>query len=91
MTTAGLQYSGRRGQYQNLFKFGKRWRIGGAFAVVHSRTYNDGVTFVAMMPLITYDLGRVKLNATYLPKLGHYNEVDAFGFYISIPFGQPGR
>ena len=56
MTTAGLQYSGRRGRYQNLFKFGKRWRIGGAFAVVHSRTHNDGVTFLAMIPLITYDL-----------------------------------
>ncbi len=58
MTTAGLQYSGKQALYQNFFKFGKRWRIGGAFAVVHSRTYN---------------------------------EVDAFGFYICIPFGQPGR
>ena len=73
------------------FKFAKRWRIGGAFAVVHSRTYNDGVTFLAMIPLITYDLGRIKFNATYLPKLGHYNEVDAFGFYISIPFGKRTR
>lgn len=73
------------------FKFAKRWRIGGALAIVHSRTYNDGVTFLAMIPLITYDMGRVKLNATYLPELGHYNEVDAFGFYISIPFGQWAR
>jgi len=73
------------------FKFGKRFRIGGALAVVHSRTYNEGVAFIGMIPLVTYDLGRVKLNATYLPKLGHLNEVAAFGFYISIPFGQPGR
>lgn len=70
------------------YKFAKRWRIGGALAVVHSATYNEGVTFLAMIPLITYDMGRVKLNAIYLPKLGHYNEVDAFAFYISIPFGQ---
>jgi hypothetical protein len=70
------------------FKFAKRWRIGGALAVVHSQTYNEGVTFLAMIPLITYDMGRVKLNAIYLPKLGHYNEVAAFGFYISIPFGK---
>jgi hypothetical protein len=70
------------------FKFSKHWRIGGALAVVHSLTYNDGVTFLAMIPLITYDLGFVKLNATYLPELGSLNEVDAFGFYISIPFGQ---
>ena len=73
------------------FKFAKRWRIGGALAIVHSRTYNEGVAFVAMIPLITYDMGRVKLNATYLPKLGHHNEVAAFGFYISIPFGQFAR
>jgi hypothetical protein len=81
-TFAGLGYQ---------FKFAKRWKIGGAVAVVHSQTYNNGVTFLAMIPLVTYDLGRVKLNATYLPKLGHYNEVDAFGFYISIPFGQSAR
>lgn len=70
------------------FKLGKRWGIGGALALVHSRTYNKGVAFVGMIPLLTYDLGPIKLNATYLPKLGHYNCVDAFGFYIGIPFGR---
>jgi hypothetical protein len=70
------------------FKFGKSWRIGGALAVLDSRTYNDGATFVGMIPLITYDLGRIKLNAVYFPRFGQYNEVDAFGFYISIPLGQ---
>ena len=69
------------------FKLGERWRIGGAVAAVHSQTYNDGVAFVAMIPLITYDLGSFKLNATYLPKIKGHNEVDAFGFYISIPLG----
>ena len=33
-------------------------------------------------------LGRIKLNAVYMSKFGQYNEVDAFGFYISIPLGQ---
>jgi hypothetical protein len=70
------------------FKFGKRWGIGGALALVHSQTYNKGVAFVGMIPLITYDMGPIKLNATYLPKVGHYNCVDAFGFYIGIPFGR---
>ena len=70
------------------FKFGKRFRIGAALAVVQSQTYNKGAAFVGMIPLASYDLGRVKLNLTYLPKLGSYNTVDAFGFYISIPFGQ---
>ena len=73
------------------FKVGERWRIGGALAAVNSRTYNRGVTFVGMIPLITYDIGCIKLNAAYFPKFGHYNEVDAFGFYISIPLGQWAR
>jgi hypothetical protein len=73
------------------FKFGERWRIGGALATVNSQTYNRGITFVGMIPLITYDMGRVKLNAVYFPKFGNYNQVDAFGFYIGIPLGKPAR
>lgn len=73
------------------FKLGEHWKFGGALAVVHSQTYNDGVTFLGMFPLITYDAGPVKLNAVYFPKLGDFNEVAAFGFYISIPFGQWAR
>ena len=67
------------------FKFAKRWRIGGAFAVLHSRTYNESVTFLTMIPLITYDFGRIKVNAVYFPKIGNRNEVAAFGLYFSIP------
>jgi hypothetical protein len=73
------------------FKLGERWRIGGAVAVVNSRTYNDGVTFVGMIPLLSYDMGNVKLNAVYFPKIRHYNEVDVFGFYLSIPLGPGAR
>ena len=73
------------------FKFGERWKIGGAVAVVQSQTYNDGVTFLGMFPLVTYDAGPVKLNAVYFPKFGEFNEVAAFGFYISIPLGQLAR
>ena len=47
-----------------------------------------GVTFLAMIPLLTYDLGGVQLNAVYFPKIGNYNEVAAFGFYATIPVGQ---
>lgn len=73
------------------FKIGEHWRIGGALAAVYSRTYNDGVAFIAMIPLVTCDLGRVKLNATYLPKIPGHNEVAAFGFYIGIPLGRQAR
>jgi hypothetical protein len=68
------------------FEFGEYWKAGGALAAMRSRTYNRGVTFLAIIPLITLDLGRIKLNAVYFPKFGGYNKVDAFGFYLSIPF-----
>ena len=67
------------------FKFGKRWKIGGGLAVMKSRTYNDGEAFICAAPLITYDIGHIKLNAVYFPKFEPYNEVNTFGFYISIP------
>jgi hypothetical protein len=81
--SAWAQFAGLGYQY----KVSRRWRIGGAVAVVNSPTYNRGATFVGMIPLITYDLGRIKLNAVYFPKVANYNEVEIFGFYLSFPFG----
>jgi hypothetical protein len=51
-------------------------------------TYNNGVAFVGMIPLITYDAGPIKLNAVYFPKIPNYNEIAAFGFYITLPLGR---
>ena len=70
------------------FKVADHWRIGGALAAVDSRTYNDGVAFVAMIPLVTYDFGRVKLNAVYYPRISRYSEVAAFGVYVSVPLAK---
>ena len=70
------------------FKLGEHWRIGGALAAFSSKTYNRGVTFLGMIPLVTYDLGHVQLNGVYFPKVGDYNEVAAFGFYVTLPIGQ---
>lgn len=70
------------------FKLGGHWRMGGALALFNSRTYNNGAAFIGLIPLVTYDFGRFKLNAVYFPKFGHYNEIAAFGFYLSIPFRQ---
>ena len=52
---------------------------------------NDGAAFFGMIPLMTCDLGRIKLNAVYFPKFAQYNEVDAFGFHLSIPVGRWAR
>ena len=69
------------------YKLG-RWRLGGALLGVQSETYNHGRAFIAPLPILTYDLGRVKLNAVYAPRYGQYNEFAVFGFYFSVPLRQ---
>jgi hypothetical protein len=69
-------------------KFGKRWRLGGALVAVHSPTYNEGRLLVGPLPIVTYDLGPVKLNAMYVPRIDGYNEFAVFGLYFSLPLGR---
>ena len=70
------------------YKVGKRWRLGGALLGVQSETYNNGSFFVAPIPIVTYDLGPVQLNAIYVPRYGSYNDFAVFGFYFSLPLGR---
>jgi hypothetical protein len=70
------------------FKLGKRWRLGGALSAIQSETYNNGNLFVAPIPILTYDLGPVKLNAIYVPRYDDYNKFAVFGFYFSVPLKQ---
>ena len=70
------------------FKLGKRWRLGGALVGVDSPTYNRGRSFIAPLPIVTYDLGAVQLNAIYVPRYGDYNRFAVFGLYFGIPFGK---
>ena len=67
------------------YKFGERWRAGGALLAVQSQTYNHGHAFIAPLPILTYDLGAVKLNAIYVPRYGDYNRFAVFGLYFSVP------
>jgi hypothetical protein len=69
-----------------LWKAGGGWRLGGALALMHSDTYNRGRTFIAPMPVIAYDWGRATLNMTYFPRVSGFNEVDALGFWVTLPF-----
>ena len=55
---------------------------------VESPTYNRGRFFVAPLPIVTYDFGAVKLNATFAPRYRVYNRFAVFGFYFGIPFGK---
>jgi hypothetical protein len=70
------------------YKLGKRWRLGGALVGVQSATYNNGRFFIAPLPILTYDLGAVKLNAIYIPKYGDYNQFAVYGFYFTMPLGE---
>lgn len=69
------------------YKFGN-WRLGGALVSVYSPTYNEGQIAFAVLPVVTYDFGRVKVNAMYAPRISGYNKFAVFGFYFSLPFGQ---
>jgi hypothetical protein len=68
------------------FKLGRHWRLGGAVLGLQSETYNHGGAFIAPLPILTYDFGKVKLNALYAPRYGEYNAFAVFGFYFSVPF-----
>lgn len=70
------------------YKVGRRWRLGGALMGVHSESYNGGAAFIAPLPIATYDMGRVKLNAIYAPRYGTHNPSSAFGFYFSVPLAR---
>ena len=65
------------------YKLGSRWRLGGALLGVQSQTYNHGSAFIAPLPILTYDLGRVKLNAIYVPRYGEYHPSAVFQASIS--------
>ena len=70
------------------FKLGERWRLGGALVALHSQTYNHGAPFIAPLPILSYDMGPLALNAIYVPAYKDYNEFAVFGFYFSVPLGR---
>jgi hypothetical protein len=70
------------------YKLYQSWRLGGALVAAQSRTYNNGRPFIAPIPILTYDFGRVQVNAIYVPRYGDYNKFAVFGFYFSTPLRQ---
>jgi hypothetical protein len=67
-----------------LWKPSERLRLGGALAVVHSDTYNQGDPFIAPLPLVAYEWRRVTLNLVYFPKLGGINDISTLGFWVTL-------
>lgn len=68
-----------------LLKLGERWTLGADALLIQSPTYNDGEAFVAPIPRLTYDFGKVILNAVYVPRYQQLNRYSVFGLYFTIP------
>jgi hypothetical protein len=67
-----------------LWHVGRGFHAGAALALFNSPTYNNGRAFVAPIPLVAYDWGPVTLNATFLPKVGRYNDVATIGVWVTF-------
>lgn len=61
-------------------------RLGLALVVLNSKTYNDGNTFVAPLPVAAWDLGPAQLNVVYMPKVSTLNDINTFGFWLTYYF-----
>jgi hypothetical protein len=58
-------------------------RLGLALVVFNSKTYNDGTTFVAPLPVAAWDFGSGQINVVYLPKVKEMNDINTFGFWLT--------
>ena len=58
-------------------------RLGLALVMFNSKTYNDGSTFVAPLPIAAWDFGPAQLNVAYLPKVSKINDVNTLGFWLT--------
>jgi Antimicrobial peptide resistance and lipid A acylation protein PagP len=59
-------------------------RLGGAVALFHSDTYNDGDPFIAPVPLAGYEWRRVTLNVVYIPKIDSIDTLNTLGFWLTF-------
>ena len=73
-----------------LWKVSEGWRLGGALALLHSDTYNQGKAFIAPLPLAAYEFRWGTLNFVYLPKVSDVNAVATLGVWATIWLGNSG-
>jgi hypothetical protein len=59
-------------------------RLGGALALFHSDTYNDGDTFIAPVPIAAYEWRAASVNVVYFPKVSGINDINTFGFWVTL-------
>jgi hypothetical protein len=61
----------------------ERARLGLALVVFNSKTYNDGNTFIAPLPIAAWDFGAAQLNLVYMPKVAKVNDINTLGFWLT--------
>jgi hypothetical protein len=61
-----------------------RLRLGAALAAFHSKTYNAGKPAIAAIPVAAYEWSSVSLNVAYFPRVGRLNDINTFGFWITV-------
>jgi hypothetical protein len=66
----------------------ERLRLGAALVFFDTQSLNRGHSFLAPLPLATYELDRATLNLVYLPKFRELNPVPAFGFWVTFWLGR---
>lgn len=67
-----------------VWHFGGGFRAGAALVYFNSHTYNGGDAFIAPLPLASYDIGPVTVNATFFPKISKYNEIATLGLWVTF-------
>jgi hypothetical protein len=83
-------YSDSKANTAGLFGGGGLWhatervRLGGAFVLLKSDTYNHGDAFIVPVPLAAYEWRRVTFNAVFFPKWRDLNRTSEFGFWLTF-------
>lgn len=58
-------------------------RLGLALVMLNSRTYNDGSTFIAPLPVAAWEFRSVTANVVWMPKFREVNEINTLGFWLT--------
>ena len=67
-----------------LWHASERVRLGGALAFLNSNTYNGGKSFIAPLPVVTYEGRPLTLNMVVLPKVHDLNDINTLGFWLTL-------
>ena len=58
-------------------------RLGLALVMLNSKTYNNGNTFIAPLPVAAWEFRSVTLNMVWMPKFREVNEINTLGFWLT--------